>query len=431
MTNRPHDRSHAIHAAAQQYLPGGVDSPVRAFKAVGGEPVVMAYGRGSHIWDADANDYIDYVGSWGPLIFGHAYPPVVEILQKAAARGTSFGATTELEVELARLVCGAVPSIEQVRFVNSGTEATMSALRLARAFTGRDKIVKFEGGYHGHSDGLLAKAGSGVATLGLPDSAGVPASFAAETLLAPFNDRAAVERIFAERGSEIAALIVEPVPANMGLVPPQPGFLQFLRAITEAHGALLVFDEVISGFRLAYGGAQMYYGVVPDLTCLGKVIGGGLPVGAYGGRRDVMSLVAPVGPVYQAGTLSGNPMAMAAGIVTLKALANPEIYRALDAMGAQLAEGLRQAARAAECDVSVVQLGSMLTVFFASDAPRDYATAKAADTARYAAFFSAMLDAGVYLPPAQFEAMFVSMAHTQADLRRTIEVAEAAFAVAR
>jgi glutamate-1-semialdehyde 2,1-aminomutase len=431
MTNRPHDRSHAIHAAAQELLPGGVDSPVRAFKAVGGEPVVMAYGRGAHIWDADGNEYVDYVGSWGPLVLGHAHPAVVQILQKAAERGTSFGATTELEVELARLVCGAVPSIELVRFVNSGTEATMSALRLARAFTGRDKVVKFEGGYHGHSDALLAKAGSGVATLGLPDSAGVPASFTAETIVVPFNDRDAVERVFTERGAEIAALIVEPVPANMGLVPAESGFLQFLRHVTEQHGSLLIFDEVITGFRLAYGGAQMYYGVVPDLTCLGKIIGGGLPVGAYGGRRDVMSLVAPLGPVYQAGTLSGNPMAMAAGIVTLKTLANPDIYRALDETGTQLAEGLREAAAAAECDVSIAQLGSMLTVFFAAEAPRDYASAKGADTARYAAFFGAMLDAGIYLPPAQFEAMFVSMAHARADLQYTIAAAREAFAAAK
>ena len=417
---------------AQELMPGGVNSPVRAFKAVGGQPIVMATGKGAHIWDVDGNEYIDYVGSWGPLILGHAHPAIVEVLHKTAERGTSFGATTELEVELARLVCDAVPSVERVRFVNSGTEATMSALRLARAFTGRDKIVKFEGGYHGHSDGLLAKAGSGVATLGLPDSAGVPASFTAETLLAPFNDRGAVERLFAQRGNEIAALIVEPVPANMGLVPPRPGFLEFLREVTSSHGALLVFDEVITGFRLAYGGAQMYYGVVPDLTCLGKVIGGGLPVGAYGGRADVMAMVAPSGPVYQAGTLSGNPMAMAAGIVTLRVLANEGVYRALDVMGERLAAGLRAAATQAEAhDVTVVQLGSMMTVFFAAEAPHDYASAKRADTARYGRFFNAMLEAGVYLPPAQFESMFVSLAHQEADLDRTIEAARGAFAASR
>jgi glutamate-1-semialdehyde 2,1-aminomutase len=427
-----HERSRQIHEIAQTLMPGGVNSPVRAFKAVGGEPIVMAAGKGAHIWDADGNEYIDYVGSWGPLIMGHAHPSIVQILQKAAERGTSFGATTELEVELARLVCGAVPSIERVRFVNSGTEATMSAVRLARAFTGRDKVLKFEGCYHGHSDGLLAKAGSGIATLGLPDSAGVPASFAAETLLAPFNDRAAVERIFAGHGDSIAALIVEPVPANMGLVLPEPGFLQFLREITGASGTLLIFDEVITGFRLAYGGAQMYYGVVPDLTCLGKIIGGGLPVGAYGGRADVMELVAPVGPVYQAGTLSGNPMAMAAGIITLRTLANEGIYRGLDEMGARLAEGLRQAAGQAEAaGVTVTQLGSMMTVFFAPDAPRDYASAKRADTARFGRFFKAMLESGVYLPPAQFEAMFVSLMHQRGDLDRTVEAARAAFAASR
>jgi len=426
-----HERSRNIQQAAQQFMPGGVNSPVRAFKAVGGDPPVISIGKGAHIWDVDDNEYIDYVASWGPLILGHAYPAVVKALQKAAERGTSYGATTESELELARLVCGRMPSIEQVRFVNSGTEATMSALRLARAFTGRDKVLKFEGCYHGHSDGLLAKAGSGVATLGLPDSAGVPASFTAETLLAPFNDRAAVERIFAERGSEIAALIVEPVPANMGLVPPREGFLQVLREITKASGALLIFDEVITGFRLAPGGAQAYYGVTPDLTCLGKIIGGGLPVGAYGGRRDIMQLVAPVGPVYQAGTLSGNPMAMAAGIVTLRTLADEALYRTLDEMGAALAQSLRDAAAAAECEVTVTQLGSMMTVFFCRQAPYDYASAKLCDTARYGRFHGAMLDAGIYLPPAQFEAMFVSLAHRQADLDRTAEAARGAFAAAR
>jgi glutamate-1-semialdehyde 2,1-aminomutase len=428
---RSHERSKAIHAAAQELLPGGVDSPVRAFKAVGGEPVIIAYGSGAHLFDADGNEYIDYVGSWGPLILGHAHPSVVQILQKAAGRGTSFGATTELEVELARLVCGMVPSIEQVRFVNSGTEATMSAIRVARAFTGRDKALKFEGCYHGHSDGLLAKAGSGVATLGLPDSAGVPASFTAETLVAPFNDRAAVEEIFAQHGDEIAALIVEPVPANMGLVPPAAGYLQFLRDVTQRAGALLIFDEVISGFRIASGGAQMYYGVVPDMTCLGKIIGGGLPVGAYGGRREIMQMVAPVGPVYQAGTLSGNPMAMAAGIVTLRLLADDGVYRRLDALGGQLADGMRAAAKAAEAAVTITQLGSMMTVFFADSAPADYTSAKRANSERYGAFFHSMLHAGVYLPPSQFEAMFVSLAHQQVDIDRTIEAATTAFAASR
>jgi glutamate-1-semialdehyde 2,1-aminomutase len=408
-------------------MPGGVNSPVRAFKAVGGEPVVMAYGKGSHLWDVDGNEYVDYVGSWGPLILGHAHPSVVQIVQKAAERGTSFGATTELEVELARLVCGMVPSIERVRFVNSGTEATMSALRVARAFTGRDSIEKFVGGYHCHNDALLAKAGSGVATLGLPDSAGVPASFTAETLLAPWNDREALTQLFDARGAEIAALICEPVPANMGLVPPDDGFLPFLREITERAGSLLIFDEVISGFRVSPGGAQTFYGVLPDMTCLGKIIGGGLPVGAYGGRRELMDMVAPVGPVYQAGTLSGNPLAMAAGIVTLRILSNEGVYRGLDKIGAQLADGLRDAARAAEAQVSITQLGSMLTVFFSDEPPRDYASSKRADTERYGRFFRAMLERGVYLPPAQFEAMFVSLAHQQSDIDQTIEAAREAF----
>ncbi|MDE3095476.1 MAG: glutamate-1-semialdehyde 2,1-aminomutase [Chloroflexota bacterium] len=426
-----HDRSRQIFEQAQQLMPGGVNSPVRAFRAVGGEPVVIARGRGAHIWDVDGNDYIDYVASWGPLILGHAHPSVVQVLQKAAERGASFGALTELEVELARLVCAAVPSIERVRFVNSGTEATMSALRLARAFTGRDKVLKFEGCYHGHADGLLAKAGSGVATFGLPDSAGVPASYTAETLLAPFNDPDAVSRVFDAHPGEIAAVIVEPVPANMGVVLPEPGYLRFLREATERAGALLIFDEVITGFRLALGGAQMYYGVVPDLTCLGKIIGGGLPVGAYGGRADIMALIAPEGPVYQAGTLSGNPMAMAAGIITLRILSNDGVYRGLDVMGAALADGLREAARAAESPVTLTQLGSMMTVFFASDPPRDYASAKRADAARYARFFTSMLDQGVYLPPSQFEAMFVSLAHLRADFDRTLDAARTAFAAAR
>jgi len=426
------ERSAQIQQAAEQLLPGGVDSPVRAFRAVGGEPRIVAYGRGSRLWDVDGNEYVDYVGSWGPLILGHAHPSVVEIIQRAAERGTSYGATTELEVELARLVCGMVPSVERVRFVNSGTEATMSAVRLARAFTGRDKIVKFEGCYHGHADGLLAKAGSGVATLGLPDSAGVPASFTAETIVLPYNDTAAVDAAFDAHGGAIAAVIVEPVAANMGLVPPQPGYLQHLRAATQRAGALLIFDEVITGFRLAPGGAQMYYGVLPDVTCMGKVIGGGLPVGAYGGRADVMAMVAPSGPVYQAGTLSGNPLAMAAGIVTLRILANDGVYRGLDLMGHALAEGLREAAREAECEgVTVAQLGSMVTVFFASETPRDYATARRADAERYGRFFNAMLDAGVWLPPSQFEVMFVSLAHQQRDFEQTLASARDAFAAAR
>ena len=426
---KPRDRSREVFERAQRYLPGGVNSPVRAFKAVGGDPVVVDHAEGSHIFDVDGNTYIDYVGSWGPLILGHSHPSVVEVLRRAVERGTSYGAPTELEAEMARLVTEAVPSLDLVRFVNSGTEATMSALRLARAYTGRDKILKFEGCYHGHADGLLVQAGSGVATLGLPDSPGVPASYAQETLVAPFNGVTATKEVFQRYGEQIAAVIVEPVAANMGVVPPAPGFLEFLRDATRESGSLLIFDEIISGFRVAYGGAQTLYGVLPDLTCLGKIVGGGLPVGAYGGARQIMEMMAPQGPVYQAGTLSGNPLAMAAGITTLRILSDPALYSALEEDTASLAASLERAARQAEVEIRINRVGSMLTVFF-TDAPvTDYAGAKRADTERYARFFRAMLERGVYLPPSQFEACFVSAAHDKADFEATAAAAAEAFAL--
>lgn len=412
--------SERLFREAQRYLPGGVDSPVRAFKAVGGTPPFMVRGEGSRITDADGNTYIDYVCSWGPLILGHAHPQVVEAIRGAAASGTTFGAPTELEVTLAKMVSAAMPSIEMVRFVSSGTEATMSALRLARAFTGREKVIKFDGGYHGHSDGLLAKAGSGLATLGIPDSPGVPAGYAQNTLTAPYNDIKAVSAMFTRHPGEVAAVIIEPVAANMGVVPPKPGFPAELRELTRQSGALLVFDEVITGFRVAYGGAQSVYGVQPDLTCLGKIVGGGLPVGAYGGRRDIMQMVAPAGPVYQAGTLSGNPLAMTAGIETLKLLAEPGVYPQLESRAAALEQGIVAAAAKAAVPVSVQRAASLLTVFFATGPVTDYAQAKRSDTTRFKAFFRSLLESGIYWPPSQFEAAFVSLAHTEDDIHQTI-----------
>jgi len=420
-------RSAELFEQAQSLLPGGVDSPVRAFRAVGGTPRFIARGKGASVWDVDGNRYIDYLGSWGPLIAGHAHPGVVAAVQDAATRGTSYGAPTEGELDLARLVKAAFPSIDLVRFVSSGTEATMTALRLARGFTGRETIIKFDGGYHGHADGLLVQAGSGPLTLGAPDSPGVPAAAAQKTLSLPYNNLQAVRSAFEAHPQEIAAVIVEPVAGNMGVIPPEAGFLEHLRGMTRDFGALLIFDEVISGFRVGPGGAQALYRVIPDLTCLGKIVGGGLPVGAYGGRRAIMEHIAPLGPVYQAGTLSGNPLAMAAGIATLRLLTESGVYTHLEKLSDRLSRGLADAAQAADVPYSANRVGSMLTGFFVDAPVTDYASAKRADTRRYAAFFQAMLDRGVYFAPSQFEAGFVSLAHTEADIDATIDAATAAF----
>jgi glutamate-1-semialdehyde 2,1-aminomutase len=420
--------SRRLLAAGERRIPGGVNSPVRAFRSVGGEPRFIGRAEGAKLWDVDGRAYIDFVGSWGPLVLGHAPPAVVQAITAAAARGTSYGAPTPGEVELAERLVAAYPSMEMVRLVSSGTEAAMSAIRVARGATGRDLLVKFDGCYHGHADSLLVKAGSGGATFGIPDSRGVPAALATLTLTLPFNDLAAVRELFAARGSEIAALIVEPVAGNMGVVPPAPGFLKGLREITAQHGALLIFDEVITGFRVAYGGAQELYGVRPDLTCLGKIIGGGLPVGAYGGPRGVMEHVAPLGGVYQAGTLSGNPLAVAAGLATLRALEDRKPYERLEALGARLESGLRAAADKLGMPLTINRVGSMLTAFFCEGPVRDYASAKGADTARYARFYQGMLDRGVYLAPSQFEAAFVSLAHTDADLEHAARAAADAMA---
>jgi len=420
-------RSQQLFGQALQYIPGGVNSPVRAFKSVGGQPLFIARAKGAYLWDVDGNKFIDYVHSWGPMILGHAPAPVIRAIQRAATRGTSYGAPTELEVRLARMISEAVPSMEQVRLVSSGTEAVMSAIRLARGYTTRDKILKFDGCYHGHSDYLLAKAGSGVATLGLPDSPGVPADFAKHTLTAPYNDTRAVKALVEAHAKDLACIIVEPVAGNMGVVPPSPEFLPALRELTRACGALLVFDEVITGFRVDYGGAQTRFGVMPDLTCLGKIIGGGLPVGAYGGRREIMQMIAPAGPVYQAGTLSGNPLAVTAGIETLKALIAPGIYKKLEAKSAALADGLGGAAKQAGVPLTQTRVGSMLCGFFTDQPVVDYASAKRADTQRYAQFFRGMLERGVYFAPSQFEAAFLSTAHSDADIRKTIAAAHAVF----
>lgn len=424
-------RSEELFADAQSLIPGGVNSPVRAFRAVGGVPRFIARGEGAFLIDVDGNRYIDYVLSWGPLILGHAHPDVVAAVAEQAARGTSFGAPTELESELARLIIRAMPAVEVVRFVSSGTEAAMSALRLARAATRRDKVIKFAGCYHGHFDGFLVQAGSGVATLGLPDSPGVTAATAAGTLTAPYNDLAAVETLLKANPGEVAAIAVEPVAGNMGLVLPQPGFLEGLRRLADEHGALLIFDEVMTGFRVAPGGAQGRYGVIPDLTCLGKVIGGGLPAAAYGGRRELMELIAPAGPVYQAGTLSGNPLAMAAGIVTLRAISAPGVFERLEAAAAALCAGFERAAAAAGIPLRATCAGSMWGFFCTGEPVHDYASAKTSDTRCYARFFHAMLERGVYLAPAQFEAAFVSLAHDDGIIRTTIEAATDAFGAIR
>ena len=422
-------KSEEIFAAAQKLMPGGVSSPVRAFKSVGGQPIVFDRVKGAYIWDVDGNQYIDYVGTWGPAICGHAHPEVIEALHQALEKGTSFGAPCVLENVLAEMVIDAVPSIDVVRFVNSGTEACMSVLRLMRAFTGRDKIVKFEGCYHGHADMFLVKAGSGVATLGLPDSPGVPKSATNNTLTAPYNDLEAVKKLFAENPDEIAGVILEPVVGNSGFITPDAGFLEGLREITQEYGALLIFDEVMTGFRIAYGGAQEKFGITPDLTTLGKVIGGGLPVGAYGGRADIMSMVAPAGPMYQAGTLSGNPLAMTAGIKTLELLQKPGTYEQLDRITKKLADGLLNVARASGHDVVGGQISAMFGMFFTDRPVHNYEDAKQADSNKFARFHRGMLEKGVYLAPSQFEAGFTSLAHTEEDIDRTLEAARQVLAV--
>lgn len=419
-------KSSDLFEEAQRYLPGGVNSPVRAFRAVGGRPFFVEKGDGSRVYDVDGNVYIDYVCSWGPLILGHAHPQVVEALQKTVERGTSYGAPTELEVTLARMVTEALPSVEMVRFVSSGTEAVMSALRVARAYTQRDKVVKFAGCYHGHADSLLVKAGSGALTLGVPNSAGVPEAVARDTITVSYNNLDQVREVMGSLGKEVACIIVEPVAGNMGVVAPSPGFLEGLRELTQKYGALLVFDEVITGFRLSYGGAQGLYGIRPDLTCLGKVIGGGLPVGAYGGRREIMENVAPLGPAYQAGTLSGNPLAMTAGIQTLTLLRSGRIYEELEEQGRSLAEGTEEAYRAANLLCCLNRVGSMWTLFFTHGPLKDDRDIERANVGGYARYFRAMLDRGISLPPSQFEAAFLSAAHSTQDVAETIEASREA-----
>jgi len=420
-------KSGQLFEEAQKYLCGGVNSPVRAFKAVGMTPLFIERAQGSKIYDADGNEYVDYVGSWGPMILGHAHPEVVSGLKRAAERGTSYGAPTELEVELAKEVMGAFPSMEQVRMVSSGTEAAMAAIRLARGFTGRDKIIKFEGCYHGHADSLLVKAGSGATTLGIPDSKGVPGDFAQNTLTATFNDLQSVVRLTEAHGEEIACIIIEPIAGNMGVIPPEEGFLEGLRAICDDKGMVLIFDEVITGFRVSYGGAQALYGVRPDLTCLGKVIRGGLPVGAFGGRKEIMERLAPSGDVYQAGTLSGNPLAMTAGLITLRILQQKGVYEELAQKSDFLCGGVREIAEEGALPFTCNQVGAMLTFFFTEGPVRNFPAAKGSDTDLFSRFFSGMLKRSIYIAPSQFEALFLSLAHTEDDLNRTLEACRAVF----
>jgi glutamate-1-semialdehyde 2,1-aminomutase len=438
-TKGPHEKSNCdarpisaqIFERGEKTLVGGVDSPVRAFRAVGGTPLVIDHAAGTSLYDVDGREYLDYVCSWGALILGHAHPDVVSAVADQAAKGTSYGMTSPLEVELGELIVAAVPSVEMVRFVSSGTEAAMSAARLARAFTGRDMVIKFEGCYHGHSDGFLSEAGSGLATLGIAACPGVPDAFARLTLNTPYNDLGGVEELFRSHPGQIAAVIVEPVAANMGVVAPDPGFLEGLREITKREGALLIFDEVITGFRLAYGGAQAVYKITPDLTVMGKIIGGGLPVAAYGGRREIMERVAPLGPVYQAGTLAGNPLAMRAGLAMLPKLKAPGFYEDLNRKAARLADGLRAALRLTGTQGMVNVAGSLLTMFFTPEPVRDYAGAKKSDTKLFGAFFQKMLSRGIFLPPSQYEALFVSAAHTEADIDATIGASRESLAALR
>jgi glutamate-1-semialdehyde 2,1-aminomutase len=420
-------QSAKLFAEAQQLIPGGVNSPVRAFRSVGGQPRFIRRAKGSRLLDVDGNTYIDYVLSWGPMILGHAHPTVIKSIKQAAEQGTSYGAPTELEVDLARMIRDAVPTMEKIRLVNSGTEAVMSAIRVARGFTKRDGILKFEGCYHGHSDYLLAKAGSGLATLGIPDSPGVPRDFVKQTLTAPYNDIRTVQQLLKEHRHQLACVILEPIAGNMGVVPPDPGFLSALRHLTAENEIVLIFDEVISGFRSSYGGAQALYGIKPDLTVLGKIIGGGLPVGAYGGRKDIMDLIAPSGPVYQAGTLSGNPLAVSAGIATLKQLKAHGLYKKLDERSAVLAKGIGAAAKKAGIPLTQTRVGSMMTAFFTAGPVVDWNTARQSDTKRYGQFFHRMLEQGIYLAPSQFEAAFLSTAHSAQDIEKTIRAAHTAF----